>query len=164
MNGTDKLPAAGCRVNAHEIEPGTIYADQNIRVTAFPVRHGDLKHAFGFRIETPDKIIVISGDTAPTPAIAEHCGGCDVLIHEAYSLETYEKVSTKWKRYRRNYHTSSKELARLATRVKPRLLVLYHRANAGGAMALPDPEKALMAEIRRLYKGRVVTGHDLDVF
>jgi hypothetical protein len=44
------------------------------------------------------------------------------------------------------------------------LLVLYHRANAGGAMTLPDPEAALLDEVRRLYNGRVVTAHDLDVF
>jgi ribonuclease Z len=164
VNGIDRLRRAGCRVNVHEIAPGVIYKDRNVRITAFPVRHGLLKNAFGFRIETADRIIVMSGDTAPTPSLAEHCGGCDVLIHEAYSQQTYERVSRKWQRYRRHHHTSSKELAALAARVKPGLLVLYHRANAGGAMTLPDPEVALLDEVRRLYDGRVVTAHDLDVF
>src|SRR5216684_7774637 len=163
VTGIDRLPRGGCRVNAHEIAPGVIYADHNIRVTAFPARHGHLD-AFGFRFETPDRVIVISGDTAPTPNLAEHCGGCDVLIHEAYSQETYERVTRKWQRYRRNYHTSSKELAALAARVNPGLLVLYHRANAGGAMTLSDPEKTLLDEVRRLYDGRVIAAHDLDVF
>ena len=89
---------------------------------------------------------------------------CDVLIHEAYSQQTYQSVQRKWQRYRRKYHTSSSELAALAARVKPRLLVLYHRANAGGAMTLADPEAALLNEIRDLYDGQVVTAHDLDVF
>ncbi len=31
-------------------------------------------------------------------------------------------------------------------------------------MTLADPEKALLDEVRRLYDGRVVTPHDLDVF
>ena len=163
VNGIDRLSRAGCRVVTHEIKPGVIYADCNIRVTAFPVRHG-LKHAFGFRFETPDKIIVMSGDTAPTPSLAEHCVDCDVLIHETYSQETYDKVSPKWQRYRRTHHTSSKELATLAARVKPGLLVLYHRANAGGALSLGDPEQAVLREIRELYKGPVMTAHDLDVF
>jgi len=163
-NGIDRLPRAGCRVNVHEIAPGLIYSDRNIRVTAFPVQHGALAHAFGFRFETPDRVIVISGDTSPTPSLARHCEGCDVLIHEAYSLRTYRSVSRKWQQYRRKYHTSSRELAALAARVKPRLLVLYHRANAGGAMTLADPETALLDEVRRLYDGRVVTAHDLDVF
>jgi ribonuclease BN (tRNA processing enzyme) len=128
------------------------------------VRHGALKNAFGFRFETPDKTIVISGDTSPTPNLVQHCTDCDVLIHEAYSQKTYENVSRRWQHYRRTHHTSSKELAALAARVKPGLLVLYHRANAGGAMTLPDSEAALLAEVRRRYRGRVVTGHDLDVF
>jgi ribonuclease BN (tRNA processing enzyme) len=164
VKGIDRLPLAGCQVNVHEIAPGVIYKDRNVCITAFPVRHGSLQDAFGFRIETVDKVIVMSGDTAPTSSLAEHCGGCDVLIHEAYSQKTYERVSRKWQRYRRHHHTSSKELAALAAHVKPRLLVLYHRANAGGAMTLPDPETALLDEVRRLYDGRVVTAHDLDVF
>jgi hypothetical protein len=52
----------------------------------------------------------------------------------------------------------------LAARVSPGLLVLYHRANAGGAMTLSDPEKTLLDEVRRLYDGRVIAAHDLDVF
>ena len=163
VNGIDRLPRAGCQVVVHEIKPGVIYTDRNIRVTAFPVRHG-LEHAFGFRFETPDKIIVMSGDTAPTPGLAEHCAGCNVLIHETYSQQTYDQVSPKWQRYRRTHHTSSRELAALAARVKPDLLVLYHRSNAGGPLTLADPEEALLKEIQSLYSGAVVAAHDLDVF
>jgi len=92
VNGPDKLPPAGSRVNVHEIAPGLVYEDRNIRVTAFPVSHGELRNAFGFRFETPDRTIVISGDTAPTQTTEKHCEGCDVLIHEAYSQDTYAKV------------------------------------------------------------------------
>jgi ribonuclease BN (tRNA processing enzyme) len=68
VKGIDRLPRAGCRVNVHEIEPGVIYKDRNVRITAFPVQHGSLQDAFGFRIETADKVIVMSGDTAPRRA------------------------------------------------------------------------------------------------
>ena len=86
-------PAAGQRL------PGKCTRDQarsdlfqpQFRVTAFPVRHGELAHAFGYRFEAADRTIVISGDTAPTPDHAEHCRDCDVLIHEAYSERTYRK-------------------------------------------------------------------------
>ena len=164
MNGIDRLPASGCMVRAREIKPGPIYWDRNIRVTAFPVRHGEMKPAFGFRLETPDKTIVISGDTAPTSSLAEYGRGCDVLIHEAYSQRTYNQVSRRWQAYRRHYHTSSHELAQLASQLKPKLLILYHRVNVGGAMSLPNPEEALLAEIRQRYSGKVHVGHDLEVF
>jgi ribonuclease BN (tRNA processing enzyme) len=162
VNGLERLDPAGCRVIAREIKPGPIYRDRNISVTAFQVRHGDMD-AFGYRFETPDRTIVISGDTAPTETIVEHCSGCDVLIHEVYSQSTHRRVTRNWQAYRRTYHTSSRELAALATRAKPGLLVLYHRANPGGER-LPDPEEALLDEVQRHYAGTVVMGHDLDVF
>jgi hypothetical protein len=40
-------------------------------------------------------------------------------------------VSPEWKQYRLAYHTSSKELAEIAAKAKPGLLILYHRANPG---------------------------------
>lgn len=52
----------GYRVNPHEIAPGIVYRDSNVKVTAFLVRHGDVPRAFGYRFDTPDRSIVISGD------------------------------------------------------------------------------------------------------
>ena len=53
VNGIDRLPRVGARVNAHEIAPGVVYTDRNIRVTAFPVRHGYLlRSAFGSKRPT----------------------------------------------------------------------------------------------------------------
>jgi ribonuclease BN (tRNA processing enzyme) len=163
VHGMEKGPPSGWRVNAHEVKAGPVYVDSNIRVTAFPVSHGEMEHAFGFRFETGDRTIVISGDTSPTAALIENCDGCDVLIHEAYSQHTYREVSRKWQAYRRKYHTSSIELADIANRVSPKLLVLYHRASPGGR-TIPNSEEVLLDEIRKLYRGNVVTGHDLDVF
>lgn len=164
LNGIDSLPVSGCAIHAQEIDPGTFYEDHNIKVSAFRVRHAGLEDAFGFRVETLDRTIVFSGDTAPTQSLLENCHDCDVLIHEAYSEATYAKVAPKWQAYRRENHTSSTELAELANRVRPGLLILTHRVNIGAAMDGPDPEDALLEEVRRLYKGNVVTGHDLDIF
>jgi ribonuclease BN (tRNA processing enzyme) len=153
----------GYRVNAHEIVPGIVYKDANVTVTAFPVNHGDVPGAFGYRFKTPDRTIVISGDAAPSQTVIDLCNGCDVLIHEAYSLMTYNDVARPYQEYRQKHHTSSRELAELATRARPGLLILYHRANPGG-VGRPNPEEVLLEELRALYSGKVVTGHDLDVF
>ena len=153
----------GYKVNAREIVPGILYQDANVKVTAFLVRHGEVPGAFGYRFETRDRRIVISGDAAPSQTIIDHCNGCDMLIHEAYSLMTYSGVTRPYQAYREKHHTSSRELAELATKARPGLLILYHRANPGG-VGKPDPEEVLLQELRAHYSGKVVTGHDLDVY
>ena len=164
VNGIGDHDAAGCKVNAREIAPGLVHRDCNVAVTAFSVQHGEMVDSFGYRFETPDRTIVISGDTTPTQALLDHSRGCDVLIHEAYSMETYRRVSPRAQEYRRRHHTSSVELAEIANDVKPSLLVVYHRSNMGGTPGTADSEDVLLDEIRDGYAGRVVMGHDLDVF
>ena len=129
----------GYKVNVHEIRPGVVYKDQNVTVTAFAVHHGTWAHAYGYRFETADMTVVISGDTRPDAAIVDNCHGCDVLIHEVYTQASFDKVSSEWKQYRLESHTSTKELAELATRAKPGLLILYHRANPGCDQARTSP-------------------------
>jgi ribonuclease BN (tRNA processing enzyme) len=163
-NGVSQHSPAGCSVNAHEIACGVIYKDDNVKVTAFPARHEDMVDSFSFRFDTPDRVVVISGDTTPTEELIEHSRNCDVLVHEAYSMDTYHRAAPRWQNYRRQAHTSSVELAEIANTVKPGLLVLYHRSNAGGVPEGADAEDVLVEEIQRTYKGEVVAAHDLDVF
>lgn len=164
VGGIGNHGADGCKVNVREITSGIVHRDHNVTVTAFPVQHGEMVDSFGYRFDAPDRTIVISGDTTPTQALRDHARGCDVLIHEAYAMETYRRVSSRAQEYRRRHHTSSVELAEIANDVKPGLLVVYHRSNMGAAPGTPDSEDALLGEIRQGYAGRVVMGHDLDVF
>jgi ribonuclease BN (tRNA processing enzyme) len=163
-NGISQHSAIGCGVHAYEIVPGVIYRDRHVTVTAFAAKHEDVVNAFSFRFDTPDRVVVISGDTTPTQGLIEYSRNCDILIHEAYSMESYRHVSPRWQEYRRRAHTSSLQLAEIANAVKPGLLVLYHRSNPGGAPARVDHEDILIDEIRQIYKGDVVVAHDLDVF
>lgn len=149
-------------VHAHEITPGVVYKDSNVTVTAFPVKHRDLI-AYGYRFQTGDRSIVISGDTSPAESIVDNCNGCDVLIHEAYSMFTYNYVTPARQADRRIMHTSSVELAEIASRARPGLLILYHRSSLGGEPH-GNPEDVLLSEIKAVYKGKVVTGHDLEIY
>jgi ribonuclease BN (tRNA processing enzyme) len=167
--GLEHSNDTGWRVNVHQIVPGIVFKDSNVTVTAFRVNHGSID-AFGYEVATPDRTIVLAGDTAPTDAIAEHCHACDVLIAEGYTQQSFEMVSPEWKRYRRAFHLSTSELGAIATRAKPKLLILFHRANAGcdqlgtDACRKAGSEARLLSEVRNSYTGRVVAGHDLDVF
>jgi ribonuclease BN (tRNA processing enzyme) len=169
--GLEGSNTTGYKVNVHEIEPGDVYKDGNVTVKPFLVKHGDWKQAFGYRVETPDRVIVISGDTAPAESILESCHGCDILIAESYTTASFDLTSKHWQKYRRVYHTSTRELADIATRAKPGLLILIHRGNAGcdqshaAGCREAGSEEQMLKEMAQYYSGKkLVAGHDLDVF
>ena len=71
--------------NAHEIRPRVVYKDDKVTVTAFATKHA--MESYGYRFDTPDRSIVITGDTNPTQATIDACRGCDVLIHEGQTQD-----------------------------------------------------------------------------
>jgi ribonuclease BN (tRNA processing enzyme) len=157
LDGLEPANDTGYVVNVHEIEPGIVYGDMNVRVEALPVRHGSWP-AFGFKFYTADRTIVISGDTAPMEGLVEASRGCDVLIHEVYSVAGFERHAPVWQRYHSSVHTSSHQLAELASRAQPGLLILYHQLFWGTS------EEELLQEVSARYGGAVVSGRDLDVY
>ena len=148
-------------VRAHDVKSGFVYKDERMTVTAFRVPHGQWPEAFGYRFDTPGKSVVISGDTSPSEEIVAHCQPCDVLIHETYSPESV-LIMPDYKTYRAKYHTSTSELAEIANRAKPGILVVYHTSGRGPNGRIPDEQ--LLREIQKTYHGKVVIGHDLEVY
>jgi len=153
----------GHGVNAHEIGPGVVYKDANVAVSAFPTKHA--LESYGYRFDTPDRSIVLSGDTNPTQATIDACHGCDVLIHEVQTLEWLAK-RPDFQAYAARHHTTTAQLAELATKAKPRLLILYHASIALRPAVNPRASSpaALLDEMSSRYAGAVVVGRDLDVY
>lgn len=161
--GFPRIPE-GTQVNAHEIKAGVVYKDGNVTVTAFPTKHA--MESYGYRFDTPDRSIVISGDTNPTQETIDACHGCDVLIHEVSILES-GTYAAAFQKFAAKYHTSTTQLAELASKAKPKLLVLYHasifeRPGVGGPQTKLPGE--LLEEMVARYSGHVVVGRDLDVY
>ena len=156
--GLEQANATGYKVNVHEIQPGVVYRDENVTVTAFPVRHGIWKEAYGYKFETRDRKIVISGDTAPTDEVVKACDGCDVLLHEVFNPHGDELKDEHWKEYFATFHTSPAELGEIARRARPKLLVVYHQ------VLEKLPEADLVEQIRKEYSGNWVSATDLGVY
>jgi ribonuclease BN (tRNA processing enzyme) len=153
-DGNQRTFAEGHGVNAHEIRPGVVYKDSNVTVTAFSTRHA--MESYGYRFDTRDRSIVISGDTNPIQETIDACHGCDVLIHEANTPAWLATRPETFQRFAAKYHTTTPELAELASKAKPRLLILYHYAGLSA--------KELFDDMLARYPGHFVIGRDLDVY
>ena len=158
IQGLEMGNAAGYRVEVKEVTQGEIYRDDNLRVEAFEVQHGSWKHALGYRFTTQDKVIVVSGDCTYSESLITMAKGCDILVHEVYSMAGLQKREERWQKYHSTFHTSTEQLASIAQQVKPGLLVLTHQLTFGSSF------DSLLEEIRKTYQGKVVNGADGDVF
>ena len=150
-------------VNVHEIQSGVVYNRDGVRVSAIRVPHGTWKSAYAYRVDTPDRSIVISGDTRPSKALIGAAKDVDVLVHEVY-LSTNLKPEDRpggalWPQYMREFHTSELELGEIAAQANCKLLVLTHTIRFGGS------DEQLLSGIRKAgYTGPVVVGKDLDSY
>lgn len=156
--GGEMEGSAPPRVTVTEIDTGVVYRDARVTITAFRVHHGTWKHAFGYRVQTPDKVIVISGDAAPPSAIPDQCMRCDILIHEGGAFDP-DSLGTSARRgaYSKAFHTSAQELAEIAQRARPKLLILTHQG-------LAENQRGLELLRSRYRDGRVEIAKDFDVF
>ena len=146
------------QVDVTEIIEGVVYEEDGVLIEAFNVPHGDIRPAFGYKITTPDKSIVISGDTSYSEKLLEMSRGVDILIHEVISDKGLSTRSEFWQKYHRAAHTTTTKLAKLASLAKPKKLVLYH------ALFYGSTEEELLEEVRSQYDGEVVLANDLDIF
>lgn len=156
VDGAEPANTTGYRALSEAVDTGVVYRDTNVVVRAFAVPHGDWSIAYGYRFEAGGRSIVISGDTRASDAIVRACDGCDVLAHEVYSAERFRTRPPDWQRYHAAAHTSTTELAALARRARPKLLVLYHQLYWG------TDDDGLIRELRAAgYTGDVVSARDL---
>jgi ribonuclease BN (tRNA processing enzyme) len=158
LTGGEQGNKTGYRADVHEIDSGMVFRDSNVTVTAFRVQHGTWDEALGYKFVTKDRVIVISGDTRPTEAIVAQCNGCDVLVHEVYVDSTARLAPQGTRDYYKNFHTSTLELADLANRARPKLLLLYHQLYRGGT------DDDLVREIKTRYAGLVMSARDLGMY
>ena len=127
-------------------------------VTAFAVPHGAWEQAFGYRFQTPDRTIVISGDTGAESRIEDQCRRCDVLVHEVYSEAGFAKRPPEWQAYHCALsHVDARSSARSPRARSRSCSVLYHQ------LIWSSTEEELLKEVRSAYDGKVVSAHDLDV-
>ena len=174
-------------IQAHDIPgPGLVYQDGNIRVTAVENCHYHFskgspgygwQQSFAFRFQTPDRVIVFSGDTGPCgDVLVKFATGADILVHEVIDLEAIEAALAArapaggssllpgqreaLMNHMRTEHTAAEEVGRVAAAAGVKMLVLTHIVPG----TLPENESRSTEPVRRSYNGPVVVAHDLMEF
>jgi ribonuclease BN (tRNA processing enzyme) len=158
-------PALRNLVRESEVKAaGTVFQDDFVRVSAALVNHPPLEWAFAFRFDTPDRSIVISGDTTPWPGLVALARGADVLVHEAmYTEELAAHLgstnATTLLHHLVASHSSAEDAGAIAAAAGVKTLVLSH-------LFPPDQsvdDSTWKACARKSFDGEIIVGRDLLV-
>jgi ribonuclease Z len=152
----------GVQINATDIEEGVVYEKEGVKVTAILVDHASVKPAFGYRIDSGGRSVVLSGDTRFCENLINHSLGADLLIHEVAALESMRRTGFPPERISslvgpHGHHTTPEQAGEVFATVKPRLAVYFH---------IVHPEATadeLIAPTRKSYSGPLEIGEDLMV-
>jgi len=143
------------QINTTEISEGVIYNKDGVQITAFFVNHGLVKPAFGYRLDSGDQSVVISGDTSYSENLIKFAKDTDLLIHEiAAADETLLQNNRRLQKIIR-YHTSPAQAAMIFNKVQPKAAIYTHLLLFGIS------EQQLLEKTKSLYQGTVYIGNDL---
>lgn len=151
-------------VTSHEIKPGIVLVNDDVKVSARLVPHPPIKEAYAYRFDAKDRSVVISGDTAYAPELAEFAKGADVLVHEVMYLPGIEALIKRLpnaKRLREHLmaaHTLPEDVGKIAAQAGVKTLVLSHFV-PGDDASITDQQWS--EGVRKHFKGEVIVGKDL---
>lgn len=143
---------------------GIVLQDEDVKVSTCRVRHPPITQSYAYRFDARDRSIVISGDTAYAPELAEFARGADVLVHEVMYLPGIERLVSRLpnaKRLREHLlaaHTVPEDVGRIAAQAGVKTLVLSHFV-PGDDPSITDEQWAEGA--RKNFKGTIIVGKDL---
>ena len=150
-------------LNATDIEAGVIFEKDGVKVTAFPVNHGEkIKPAFGFRIDYKGHSVVFSGDTKYDENVIANAKGADLLIHE-FAASPQDMADDPVYRKILDHHTTPLEAGKVFAASGAKLVVFSHQGLLPGKNGLPGWDEVI-TQVRENFSGDFVIGEDLMQF
>src|SRR6266545_7161704 len=165
----------------HDVGTGVIYQDADIKVTAvenshFAFHEGPAagKHkSYSYRFETPDRVIVFTGDTGPSDAVTELAKGADLLVSETSSCQSrMEEMADdgRWQamspaeragimRQMTQGHMTLEEIGTMAASANVKTVVLSHLTHKRDGDYTPWAE-----QVKKHFSGQVLVAKDLMEF
>jgi len=144
--------------------PGVVMQNEDVKVTSATVIHPPIKHSYGYRFDTKDRSIVISGDTNYAPGLIALAKGADILVHEILYLPGLDRIMARvpnaatLRKHIVDSHTAAEDVGRVAAQAQVKTLVLSHFVPGDD----PDISDEMWSEgVRKHFKGPIIVGKDL---
>ena len=103
---------------------------KDVNIKYFEVDHKPVKYAYGFCFTNNSKKLTISGDTRPCENLMKYAQKSDLLLHEVFIegeiLQTNKMRTKKTLHNVQSYHTTSKQVGKVAFISRAKKLVLTH--------------------------------------
>jgi ribonuclease BN (tRNA processing enzyme) len=153
-------------IHPHELSvEGVVLRAEGVSVKCALVDHPPVTPAFAYRLDSPDRSIVISGDTKRSDALIELARGADVLVHEVLWPAAIDRMlgtaynAAALKKSILGHHTPAQEVGRVAVEAGVKMLVLSHFVPSEDAELTDDMWTEAVR--RGGYKGPIIVGRDL---
>jgi len=105
--------------------PTEVFAKGGVTVRAGQVRHEPVHAAVGFRVETPDGVVAITGDTLVCDEVATLAAGADIVVYEAMRFSAFDGLPA-WRTFVLDYHADTTLIGAQAAALDTPHLVLTH--------------------------------------
>ena len=158
------MPSLKDLVVPHEVAPGFVMEDENVKVSCARVVHPPCKNPYAFRFDTKDRSITISGDTAPSSDLIKLAKGSDVLVHEVYYKPFIEMLSARLPQYKGlikwfpTSHTDVEQTGKIAHEAEVKTLVLSHIVPGDNPKVT---DEMWLEGASKHFKGTIIMGRDL---
>lgn len=123
--GRPTEPAVDLVAFPYPDEPTEVWSGDGVRVLAGQVRHEPVHPAVGYRIETPDGVVAITGDTLVCDEVATLAAGADVLVYEAMRFSIIEAAPPE-RHFILDYHADTRLIGAQAAALGVSTLLLTH--------------------------------------
>lgn len=170
--------------HGHDVKPGVIYQDANVKVTAVENSHFHFQsgtppfgkyHSYSYRFETPDRVVFFTGDTGPADAVVDLARGADLYLTEATSPEDVIDLFKKngaWQaktvseqegfvRHMHEEHVTPEDVGKMAAKARVKAVVMTH---LGPTINPNDDYQRYVDEAKKYYSGPITLAKDLMKF
>lgn len=170
--------------HGHDVSPGVIYQDANVKVTAVENTHfhfqpGDPAygkyHSYSYRFDTPGRVVFFTGDTGPSDAVVELARGADLYVTECTSPEDVVALFKKtgaWQaktpqeqagflRHMHEEHVTPEDIGKMAAKAGVKAVVMTH---LGPTPNPNDDYQRYVDGAKKYYSGPIMLAKDLMKF